>query len=129
MTDFNTVVLAGRLTREVETRFTNKGTQITNFSLCVNRRYTIEGERREDPMFIDCAAFGKLAEIVAEYLSKGSPVLISGRLEWRQWETPEGQKRSKHSVICERVEFLGRREDGTGATADGEPTDNDDIPF
>lgn len=129
MPSFNQVILVGNLVRDPETRFLSSGAQLTKFGIGCNRRYTSNGEQRDEAMFIDCTAFGRLAEITAEYLHKGAPVLISGRLRLEQWQADDGSKRSKHSVVVDTVQFLGRR--GETETAGMPATDagNDDIPF
>ena len=110
MADFNKVILLGRLTRDPELRYTPAGSPVCNFDLAVNRSYTTQGgERRDEVCFITIVVWGKQAENCAEYLKKGGQTLVEGRLTQRSWETPEGQKRSKHEVVGERVQFLGGR--------------------
>jgi single-strand DNA-binding protein len=110
MADFNKVILLGRLTRDPELRYTPAGSPVCNFDLAVNRSYTTQGgERRDEVCFITIVVWGKQAETCAEYLKKGGQTLVEGRLTQRSWETPEGQKRSKHEVVGERVQFLGGR--------------------
>ena len=110
MANFNRVILLGNLTRDPELRYTPSGAQVCNFDLAVNRSYTTQaGERRDEVCFITVVAWGKQAETCAEFLSKGRSALVEGRLSQRSWETPEGQKRSKHEVVAERVQFIGGR--------------------
>ena len=100
MASLNVVVLLGNLTRDPELRTTSQGTSVASFGLAVNRRYRQGDETKEEVCFIDITCFGRQAETASEYLSKGNLVTIEGRLQWRSWETPEGQKRSKHEVIA-----------------------------
>jgi single-strand DNA-binding protein len=132
MVAVNRVILAGRLTRDPETRFTPAGTAVTGFSLAVNRRYRSNNELKEEVSFFDIVVFGKMGETCAEYLSKGRPVLVEGRLRQRSWES-DGVKRSKVEIVADNVQFLGspRGASAEGATG-GEPAPeapDDDIPF
>jgi len=116
---FNKVILMGNLTRDPELRYTPSGAPVCNFDLAVNRSYkTQAGEQRDEVCFITIVVWGKQAETCGEYLGKGRTVLVDGHLQQRSWETPEGQKRSKHEVVAERVQFLGPRK---GAPAAGAP--------
>lgn len=116
MASLNSVTLLGNLTRDPELRYTPQGTAVVTFGLAVNRRYQQEGQQREDVCFVDIVAFGRQAETVNEYLAKGNLALVEGRLQWRSWETPEGQKRSKHEVVANNVQFMPR---GSGGQSDG----------
>ncbi len=132
MVDFNRVILAGRLTRDPETRFTPAGVAVTGFSIAVNRRYKSNNELKEEVSFFDIVVFGKTGENCAEYLSKGRPVLVEGRLRQRSWES-DGVKRSKVEVVADNVQFLGgprgaSPESGVPAAPSPESQD-DDIPF
>ncbi len=138
MASFNKVILIGNLTRDPELRYTPSGAPVCNFDLAVSRSYTTQGgERRDEVCFITIVVWSKQAEACGEYLAKGRPVLVEGRLQQRSWETPEGQKRSKHEVVAERVQFLGPRKAAPGAaaaTAEEEPEparapDQDEVPF
>ena len=95
----------GRLTRDVELRFTQGGTALGKFGLAVNRRYVVNGERKEEVCFIDCTIWGKSAETFVKHFEKGDAVTISGRLNFDQWDDKDGQKRSKHSVTIDQWEF------------------------
>ena len=120
MASFNKVILLGNLTRDPELRYTPNGTPVTTFGLAVNRRSGQGDERREEVCFVDIVAFGREAETSSEFLSKGRPVLIEGRLQWRSWEGQDGQKRSKHEVVAERIQFMPRaREEGMERTPPG----------
>ena len=116
MASLNKVFLVGNLTRDPELRRTPGGAAVCNFGLAVNRRYTTaRGEDREEVCFVDVEAWGKWAEACKNYLAKGAPVLIEGRLRYDQWEDREtGQKRSRLSVTAERGQFLGAPSSGRG---------------
>ena len=153
MASFNKVILLGNLTRDPEVRYTPKGSAVTDIGLAVNRVYTPEGgEKREEVTFIDITLWGRTAEIAGEYLKKGRPVLIEGRLQLDTWDDKQsGQKRSKLKVIGESMQLLGGKPgmgggEGEEASAGGsrfgggsktppparpspsEP-DDDEIPF
>ena len=120
MASLNSVILLGNLTRDPELRSTLNGTSVASFGLAVNRRYRQGEEQREEVCFVDIVCFGRQAETASEYLSKGNLVMIEGRLQWRSWETPEGQKRSKHEVIANNIQFMPRSSGGQDGD-DGEP--------
>jgi len=154
MASFNRVVLVGNLTRDPELRYTPKGTAIAKIGLAVNRVWTNEaGEKKEEVTFVDVDVFGRTAENVGQYMRKGRPILIEGRLKLDQWDDKQtGQKKSRLGVIAENVQFLGSAqgggEGGGGAPApraprpsaaasapvaepvegDG-PPESDDVPF
>jgi single-strand DNA-binding protein len=148
MASFNKVILLGNLTRDPEVRYTPKGTAVTELGMAVNRVYTAEnGEKREDTTFVDVTLWGRTAEIAGEYLKKGRPVFIEGRLQLDTWDDKQsGQKRSKLKVVGEGLQLLGGRPGGGGgdeeggsrpssrpapppkAAAPSEP-DDDEIPF
>jgi single-strand DNA-binding protein len=109
MANFNKVLLMGNLTRDPEVRYTPKGTAVAQLGLAVNRVYTTEtGEKKEEVTFIDVDVWGRQAETAGQYLSKGRPVFIEGRLKLDSWDDKEsGQKRHKLKVVGERVQFLG----------------------
>lgn len=122
MASFNKVILVGNLTRDPEVRYTTGGTAVTDLGLAVNRQWTDKGsnERKEETTFIDVTLWGRQAEIAGEYLSKGRPVLIEGRLQLDQWDDREtGQKRSKLKVVGESMHMLGSRGDGGGSGGGG----------
>jgi single-strand DNA-binding protein len=116
MASFNKVILMGNLTRDPEMRVTPNGHTICKLGLAVSRTFsTRDGERREETTFVDIDAFGKQAEVIAKYMRKGRPIMVEGRLKLDQWESNEGQKRSKLGVILENFQFVGGpREDGEG---------------
>src|SRR2546421_1768059 len=118
MASFNKVILLGNLTRDPELRYTPNGTPVATFGLAVNRRSGQGDERREEVCFVDIVTFGREAETASEFLSKGRAALIEGRLQWRSWEGQDGQKRSKHEVIADRIQFMPRgREEGPDGPA------------
>ena len=114
MASYNRVILVGNLTRDVEVKYTANQTAVTDIGLAVNdRRKTATGEWVDEPTFLDVTLWGRTAEIASQYLSKGSSVLIEGRLKLDTWES-EGQKRSKLRVVGERMQMLGGRPTGGG---------------
>ena len=114
MPSFNRVILVGNLTRDPEMRHIPSGLAVADIGLAVNdRRKTTAGDWVDEATFVDITLWGRQAEIAAEYLSKGSPVLVEGRLKLDTWEA-DGQKRSKLKVVGEKIEMLGKRGDGSG---------------
>src|SRR5712671_4985967 len=109
MANFDKVILMGNLTRDPELRYTPKGLAIAKFGLAVNRVWTNEaGEKKEEVTFVDVDVFGRTAENVGQYMRKGRPILIEGRLRLDQWDDKQtGQKKSKLGVVAETVQFLG----------------------
>lgn len=121
MASYNRVILVGNLTRDVELKYTQGGTAVTEIGLAVNdRRKSQSGEWVEETTFVDVTIWGRTAEVAGEYLSKGSSVLVEGRLKLDQWET-DGQKRSKLRVVCERMQMLGGRGGGRAPGGGGRP--------
>lgn len=108
MASFNKVILMGNLTRDPELRYTPKGTAVAKMGLAVNRVWRTEsGEQKEEVTFVDVDVFGRTAENVGQYMRKGSPILVEGRLRLDQWDDKQtGQKRSKLAVTAESVQFL-----------------------
>ena len=151
MASFNKVILLGNLTRDPETRVTASGVTICKLGLATSRVYvTKDGERREDTTFVDIDAFGKQAEVITKYMRKGRPLMVEGRLKLDQWESSEGQKRSKLGVVLENFQFVGGRDEEDSSSNNYEhnsppkrdtksvseadaPLDNDniddDVPF
>lgn len=121
MASFNKVILLGNLTRDPEVRYTPKGTAVTELGMAVNRVYTAEnGEKREDTTFVDVTLWGRTAEIAGEYLKKGRPVFIEGRLQLDTWDDKQsGQKRSKLKVVGEGLQLLGGRPGAGGGGGGG----------
>jgi single-strand DNA-binding protein len=113
MASFNRVILLGNLTRDPELRYIPSGMAVTDIGLAVNdRRKTPAGEWVEETTFVDITLWGRTAEVACEYLTKGTPVLVEGRLKLDTWEGTDGQKRSKLKVIGERMQMLGGRGQG-----------------
>jgi single-strand DNA-binding protein len=155
MANYNKVLLMGNLTRDPELRYTPKGRAIAKIGLAVNRRWRSEtGEEREEVTFVDVSAFGRQAEVIAQYMKKGRPIFIEGRLRLDQWEDKNThQKKSQLHVVLEFFTFLdsGNRGEGGGTAADNgrvqkpapppaappptppesdaPPVEDDDVPF
>src|ERR1700741_2035724 len=155
MANFIKVILAGNLTRDPELRYTPKGTAIAKLGMAINRTWKNEaGETKEEVTFVDVDAFGRTAEVISQYLKKGRPILIEGRLKLDQWDDKQtGQKRSRLGVVLESFSFLdsGGRGDGGGSSdgfrargaapataaapvaeppaSEGPPPEEDDVPF
>src|SRR5687768_16676489 len=112
MASYNRVILMGNLTRDVEIKYLQSGMAVADLGLAVNeRRKNQSGEWVEDTVFVDVTMWGRTAEVAGEYLTKGSPVLIEGRLKYETWEK-DGQKRSKLSVTCDRMQMVGTKGGG-----------------
>jgi len=157
MASFNKVILMGNLTRDPELRQTQSGTSVCRFSVAVNRSFTSQdGSQRDETCFVEIDCFGKPAENIAKFFTKGKPILIEGRLRQDSWEDKQtGQKRTKLMVVMERFEFVGGARDGAGAAGgngggyepdyssvpqprggsrapqarQGEDIEDDDVPF
>lgn len=151
MPSYNKVILIGNLTRDPELRYTPKGVAIAKIGLAVNRTWKSEtGEQKEEVTFVDVDAFGRQAETLAQYMKKGRPLMVEGRLKLDQWDDKQtGQKRSRLGVTLEGFQFLdsGNRGEGGGGDAaprpsrpssaakpppsdsDGPPPEDDDVPF
>ena len=130
MAAYNRVVLVGNITREIELRYTQSGTAVTDIGLAINeRKKNPSGEWVDDPQFIDATLWGRTAEVAAEYLGKGAPILIEGRLKLETWES-DGQKRSKLKVIGEKMQMLGKPKTSSLATDEDAVTAEvtDDAP-
>jgi single-strand DNA-binding protein len=151
MANFNKVILAGNLTRDPEVRYTPKGTAIAKLGMAINRTWKTEtGETKEEVTFVDVDAFGRTAEVISQYLKKGRPILVEGRLKLDQWDDKQtGQKRSRLGVVLENFQFLdsGRGDGGGGGRSapssppssaapspdapepEGPAPEEDDVPF
>jgi single-strand DNA-binding protein len=139
MASFNKVILIGNLTRDVELKYLPKGTAVCNLSLAVNRRWKNEaGEEKEDVYFAECKAFGKQAETLAQYVRKGNPLMIEGRLTREEWDDKKtGDKRSTTRIMIETFQFLKERSEGAASAPRQESApaapkpdlDADDLPF
>ena len=111
---FNKVILVGNLTRDIELRYTQGGSGIANTAIATSRKFTQNGEKKEEVCFVDITFFGRSSEIANQYLRKGSKILVEGRLKFDQWVDQNGQKRSKHSVIVETMQMLDSKGDNQG---------------
>lgn len=152
--NYNKVILLGNLTRDIELKHLSGDMSVGSFGLAVNRRFrTRDGENREEVTFVDCEAWGRTAEVMGQYLQKGRPVFIEGRLKLDTWEDKDGGKRSKLKVVVENFQFVDSKQGGEGggprpggesrpaqrpagkpAASGGadpmyEPIGEDDIPF
>jgi single-strand DNA-binding protein len=124
--DINRVVLVGRLTQDPELRELPSGQSVSNLRVACNGiRRDVDGEYHERPHYFDVATFGGQAETVCRYLHKGRRIAIDGRLEWREWENTEQQRRQAVSVVAESVEFLDSASSEHGAAAPGDDSDDD----
>ena len=135
MASFNKVILLGNLTRDPEVRYTPKGSAVCDLGVAINRQYTLDsGEKREEVTYVDVVLWSRLAEIAGEYLKKGRPIFIEGRLQLDTWDDKQsGQKRSKLRVIGETMQLLGGRPPGAGSGGGGEgsearPTSKTTLP-
>ena len=139
MANYNKVIMMGNLTRDPQLRYLPSKTPVVEFGIATNRKWTgSDGTQRDETCFIDCQAFGRMAENISKYCSKGRPLMIEGRLTLDQWETPDGAKRSKHRITVESFTFVDSGHAGASARSDqtasapmpenGPPAD-DDIPF
>jgi len=123
MANLNRVLLIGNLTRDPELRYTPKGTAVTEIGLAVNRVYSGEdGEKKEETTFVDVTLWARQAEIAGQYLKKGRPVFIEGRLQLDTWDDKQtGQKRSRLRVVAENLQLLGSRQEGEGSSSTSAP--------
>lgn len=147
MSNFNKVLLMGRLTRDPQLSYTPNQAAVVDFGLAVNRRWTgQDGSKREETCFVDCRAFGRQAENINKYLSKGQPVFVEGRLTFDSWTAQDGSKRSRHRVTVENFRFLPGGPSSAGGAGEprldasdsqvqgpgrpvGQDSGGDDIPF
>lgn len=131
MSSFNKVVLLGNLTRDPEARHTPSQTMICKFGMATSRKWKdASGQRREETCFVDCTAFGKVGEIVNQYVHKGSPLLVEGRLKYDTWEDKNGGgKRSKLSVAVENVRLMGERRQDSPPPQQTTVFKDDDVSF
>jgi single-strand DNA-binding protein len=129
-TNINRVVLTGNLTRDPELRSTGSGTPVCSLRLaCNTRRKDSSGQWVDKPNYFDVTVWGAQGENCAQYLSKGRPVAVDGRLEWREWDTPEGNKRQAIDIVADSVQFLGSRDGGeNGGQSGGRFTPQSDVP-
>ena len=115
MASLNKVMIIGNLTRDPELRYTPKGQAVVDLALAMNRRYVVDGEKREEVTYVDVTFWGKGAEIISQYMKKGNPMYIEGRLRLDQWEDKEsGKKQSRLKITGEEFQFLGGKGEGGG---------------
>jgi single-strand DNA-binding protein len=120
MASLNKVMIIGNLTRDPELRYTPKGQAVTDIALAVNRRYVVDGEKREEVTYVDVTFWGKGAEIIAQYMKKGNPMYVEGRLRLDSWDDKTtGQKRSRLTVTGEEFQFLGGKGEGGSSGGGG----------
>jgi len=125
MADFNKIILIGNLTRDPEQKTLPSGTQVATFGIASNRSYKAKnGDTKSETCFVDVVTFDKLSETVTNYLAKGRQILVEGRLQFRTWDDKDGQRRSKHEIIADRVVFLGAKPEGEQAS-----TPSEEVPF
>lgn len=119
MANFNKVILAGNVTRDIQLKHLPSGTACAEFGMAINRKWKDQGgQSKEEVCFVDLTCFGKQAEMLQKYVSKGKPLMVEGRLKYDQWEAKEGGKRSKLTVVVDGFQFLGA---GGGAKSEPEP--------
>lgn len=133
MANYNRVILAGNLTRDPQLSMLPSNTPVCDFGMAINRKWKSQsGEMRDSTCFVDLRIYGRRAEVINQYMSKGRPLMVEGRLQYDQWEGKDGVKRSKHIVVVENFEFLGggQREGGGGqpAAASTTPGGSDEMP-
>ena len=130
MANINRVVLVGNLTKDPELRHTPSGTAVCKLRLAVNTRQkdAQTGEWGDKPNYFDVTVWGNQGESCAQYLSKGRPVGVDGRLDWREWEAQDGSKRQAVEIIAESVQFLGSRDGAPAGNGNGAPAGGSDIP-
>ncbi len=118
MASYNRVILAGNLTRDPQLSYTPSNTPVCEFGMAVNRRWRDkDGNQKDEVCFVDLSAYGRTAETINQYMKKGNPILIEGRLRYRQWTNKEGQNRTKLDVHVDNFTFLGGGGGGGGANA------------
>jgi len=129
MASFNKVILMGNLTRDPETRYTPKGTAVSDIGMAINRVWTNDsGQKQEETTFVEVTLWGRQAEIAQQYLQKGRPLFVEGRLQMETWEDKQtGQKRSKLKIVAENIQLLGSRDGGAGQR-DSASSDNEASP-
>ena len=134
MPNLNRVMLMGNLTRDPELRYLPSNTPVVNVGLAINRKWkNQQGESQEETTYVDCEAFGRSAEVINQYLRKGRPVFLEGRLRLDQWQDREGQNRSKLKVVIENFQFVDSRgggdmQDGGMVSHSGHATSSQAVP-
>ena len=133
--NYNKVILGGRLTRDPELKTAQSGTEVCKFGLAVNKKR--KAPEPDSTMFIDCTAFGKTGALIGEHITKGEPILIEGRLTFRQWGGQSGKAEKKHEIIVDRFEFVGGKRDNNAVESStpqpsapsASPIADNDVPF
>jgi single-strand DNA-binding protein len=132
---YNRVILIGNVTRDIELRHVGSGTAVTDLGIAINERIKKGEDWVDDTTFVDCTLWGRTAEVASEYLSKGSPVMIEGKLRFEQWEK-DGQKHSRLKVVGERLQLLTKKPTDSAPPqrteqrrSTDQPTPDDDAPF
>ena len=129
MANFNKVILLGNLTRDIELRHTQGGMALAKFGMAINRKWSQNGEQKESTCFVDLTAFGRQAEVLSQYVKKGSQLFVEGRLEYSTWEAKDGGgKRSKLDVVVENFQFVGAGAGGGRGAGGGAPGGEDAAP-
>ncbi|MCC7066241.1 MAG: single-stranded DNA-binding protein [Planctomycetes bacterium] len=129
MANFNKVILLGNLTRDIELRHTQGGMALAKFGMAINRKWSQNGEQKESTCFVDLTAFGRQAEVLSQYVKKGSQLFVEGRLEYSTWEAKDGGgKRSKLDVVVENFQFVGAGAGGGRGAGGGGPGGEDAAP-
>jgi single-strand DNA-binding protein len=137
MSDLNKVIQIGRLTKDPELRYTQGGASVANFSIAVNRTFTVEGNKKEEVNYFNCICWGKAGEIITQYCKKGNRIGIEGRLQQRSWDDQNGNKRYSVEIVVENFQFLTPKKSGIESMGEevppGEvpenPFNDDSIPF
>ena len=138
MNDINKVILVGRCTRDPELKSTPQGKHLCRFSLASNESYTINGEKKESVNYVDCIIWGKAAEIISKYLTKGKRVAVDGKLKYSSWDNAEGKRQSKLEIMVDNFQFLDKADNpnqqGIGTSSSEEEAgfsfdDDPNIPF
>lgn len=125
----NRVILMGNLTRDPELRSTQTGTQVCKLGLAVNRKWKGQDDQlNESTCFVDLTAFGRQAEVISQYCTKGRPLFVEGRLEFNSWTGQDGQKRSKLEVVVEKFQLIGQKGDSYGKKGKAKKSDDDNPP-
>ncbi len=141
MANFNKVILAGNLTRDPQVSYLPSNTAVAEFGMAINRHWkSQDGEKKEEVCFVDLRCYGRQAETLSKYMSKGRPLLVEGHLRFDTWETKEGQKRSKLYVVVDNFQFIDSKRDGDRSNRSEEPAaaavghaepqpGGEDVPF
>ena len=128
--NLNKVLIAGNITKDIELKYIPSGTAVVSFGVAVNRSYTVNGETKKEVTFANIVAWGKTAEFISKYFSKGKPIFIEGRLSQRSWDDKEGRKQYRTEIIAENIQFVGYKKEENKEENKNETTYQDDeVPF